>query len=105
MKPLSQVTTKRSSHRGEEAPLGLPSIHPVIDYHFQAPAGDLRAANDRLQLAPPEVTPSFRKLSSDYFATEMKRDYVAEASFFVVMVGISTWPMISLLEAMARLVK
>ena len=105
MKPLSQITTKRSSHRGEETPLGLPSIHPVVDYHFHAPAGNLRTANDRLQLAPPALTPSFHKLSSDYLATEMKRDYVTEASFFVVMVGVSAWPMISLLEAMAQLVK
>ena len=105
MKPQSHITTKRSSHRGEEAPLGLSSIHPVVDYHFHAPAGNLRTANDRLQLAPPAFAPSFRKLSSDYLATEMKRDYVAEALFFIVMVGISAWPMISLIEAMAQLVK
>lgn len=35
----------------------------------------------------------------------MKRDYVAEASFFAVLVGVSAWPMISLAQAMAQLVK
>ena len=105
MKPLSNPTAKRSSHRGEETPTALRPLHPVVDYHFHAPAGNLRAANDRLQLEPPVLTSSFRKLSSDFLATEMKRDYVAEASFFVVLVGVSAWPMISLIEAMAQLVK
>ena len=86
-------------------PAAMRPLHPVIDYHFHAPAGDLRAANDRLHLAPPALTPSFRKLSSDFFATEVKRDYVAEASFFGVLVGVSAWPMISLVAAMAQLVK
>jgi hypothetical protein len=105
MKPLSHLTAKRSSHRGEETSSGLRPLHPVIDYSLHAPAGDLRAANNRLQLAPPALTPSFRQLSRDFLATEMKRDYVAEALFFGVMVGVSAWPMISLIEAMARLVK
>ena len=76
-----------------------------MDYHFHGPAGDLRAANNRLQLAPPGLAPSFRDLSSDFLATEMKRNYVAEALFFAVMVGVSAWPMVSLVQAMAQLVK
>lgn len=105
MKPVSQLSVQRRSHRGEEAPVGLRSKHPVMDFHFQAPAGDLRGANDRLQVAPPVLTPSFRHLSREFLATEMKRDYLAEASFFAVFVGISAWPIVSMLQAMAQLVK
>lgn len=86
-------------------PVGLRAKNPVTDYHFQAPAGDLRTANDRLQLAPPVLAPSFRHLSSEFLATEMKRDYLAEASFFAVFVGVSAWPIVSMLQALAQLVK
>ena len=105
MKPLSQLIAKRRSHRGEEAPVGLRPTHPVLDYHFHAPAGDLRGANDRLQLEPPALAPSFRELSSEFLATEMKRDYLAEALFFAVMVGISAWPMVLMIQAMGQLGK
>ena len=83
----------------------LRSTQPVTDYHFHAPASNLRAANNRLQFAPPALSPSFRDLSSDFLATEMKRNYLAEALFFAVMVGVSAWPMVPLVEAMAQLAK
>ena len=105
MKPLSQLSAQRRSPRGEETPTGLRSKHPVTDYHFHAPAADLRGANDRLHLAPPVLAPSFRHLSSEFLATEMKRDYLAEASFFAVFVGVSAWPIVSMLQAVAQLAK
>lgn len=105
MKPQSQLTAIRRSHRGEESPAGLRPTHPVTDFHFHAPAGELRGANDRLQVAPPVLTPSFRDLSSEFLATEMKRDYVAEASFFAIIVGISAWPIILMIQAMGNLGK
>ncbi|HYJ05269.1 MAG TPA: hypothetical protein VEX43_09045 [Chthoniobacterales bacterium] len=104
MKPLSQISAQRRSHRAD-APVGLRPTQPVMDYHFHAPAGDLRAANNRLQLAPPALPPSFRHLSSEFLATEMKRDYLAEASFFAVFVGVSAWPIVSMLQALAQLAK
>jgi hypothetical protein len=105
MKPVSQLSVQRRSHRGAETPAGSRANHPVTDYQFHAPAGDLRGANNRLQLAPPALAPSFRHLSSEFFATEMKRDYLAEASFFAVFVGVSAWPIVSMLQAMAQLAK
>ena len=32
----------------------------------------------------------------------MKRDYLAEASFFAVIVGVSAWPIVSVMQAMAQ---
>lgn len=105
MKPVYQLSAQRRSHRGEETPAGQRSKHPVTDYQFHAPAGNFRGANDRLQLAPPVLAPSFRHLSSEFLATEMKRDYLAEASFFAVIVGVSAWPIVSMLQAVAQLAK
>lgn len=81
------------------------SKQPATDCHFHAPAGDLRGANDRRQLTPPAVAPSFRHLSREFLATEMKRDYLAEASFFAVFVGVSAWPIVSMLQALTQLAK
>lgn len=105
MKPLSQRTAQPRSHRGETAPVAVRSKNPATDYHLHASAGDIRAANERLQLATPLHGPSFRDLSSEFFATEMKRDYVAEASFFAVFVGVSAWPIVSMVQALAQLAK
>jgi hypothetical protein len=105
MKPLSQISVQLRSHRGEEAPAGLRSKHPVTDYDYHAQSGELRAANDRRKPSPPVLAPSFRHLSSEFLATEMKRDYVAEASLFAIIVGISAWPIASMIQALGPLVK
>lgn len=104
MKSLSQISALKS-HRGEQAPVGLRPKHPVTDYHYHAQSGELRAANDRRKLSPLALAPSFRDLSSEFLATEMKRDYVAEALFFAVMVGVSAWPIVSMVQALGPLVK
>jgi hypothetical protein len=80
-------------------------MHPVTDYHFHAPAGELRGANDGLHLTPPALAPSFRHLSSEFLATEMKRDYLAEASLFAIFVGVSAWPIVSMIQALGQLAK
>lgn len=104
MKPLSQFSAQRS-RRNEQAPARVRSKQPVTDYHFHAPSGELRGANDRLHISPPALVPSFRHLSREFFAKEMKRDYLAEASFFAVFVAVSAWPIVSMVEAMTRLAK
>jgi hypothetical protein len=103
MKP--QISTQRRSHRSEEAPVGLRPKHPVTDYHYHPKGDDLRGSNDRLQIAPPVVAPSFRDLSSDFLGTEMKRNYIAEALLFAIIVGVSAWPIVSMFQALAQLVK
>ena len=100
MKPLSQISAQRRSNHREEAAVGFRAQHPVTDYQYRANGGVLRAANERLKLAP-----SFRDLSSEFLATEMKRDYVAEACFFAIIVGVSAWPIVSMIQALGPLVK
>jgi hypothetical protein len=100
MKPLSQISRQPRLHRGEEAPIAVRAPHPVTDHQYHANGGVLRAASARLKLAP-----SFRDLSSEFLATEMKRDYAAEAAFFAIIVGVSVWPIVSTFQALAQLVK
>jgi hypothetical protein len=100
MKPLSQISRQPRLHRSEEAPVAARSAYPVTDHHYHANRGVLRAADARLKLAP-----SFRDLSSDFLATEMKRDYLAEAAFFAIIVGVSAWPIVSMFQALSLLVK
>ena len=105
MKPLSQISRQPRLHRGEEASVALRSTQPVTDYRYHANSADLRASNASLHLAPPALSPSFRDLSSEFLATEMKRDYLAEALFFAIIVGVSAWPIVNTVQALGQLVK
>ena len=72
---------------------------PATDFHYQKTGGDFRGGNNRLQRS----TPSFRDLSSEFLAAEMKRDYLAEAVCFLIMVGVSAWPIVSMVRALSLL--
>jgi hypothetical protein len=100
MKPLSQISPLRSL-RDEQAPIGSRLKHPLTDYHYQAAGSDPRGASDRLNLS----SPSFRDLSNEFLGAEMKRDYLAEAFFFAIIVGVSVWPIVSMLRALSVLLK
>jgi hypothetical protein len=105
MKPLSQISRQLTSLGDEQAPTGSQVKYPVTDCHYHAAGADLRAANDRSKLSPPLLAPSFRDLSSEFLAVETKRTYVAEALFFAVIVGISAWPIVAMVQALSHLVK
>ena len=73
--------------------------HPATDFAYQATGGDYRVATTRLQ----HSAPSFRNLSKDFLAGEMKRDYLAEAVCFLIMVSLSAWPIASMVRALSFL--
>ncbi|MDP9098380.1 MAG: hypothetical protein M3N48_05215 [Verrucomicrobiota bacterium] len=102
MKPLSQITHEPSSRRGKQ-PAGLRPKHPVTDYNYQATGSDFRVATDRRQQSTPAILPSIRQLSSEFLSGEMKRDYVAEAACFIIMVTVSAWPIVSMVRALSWL--
>jgi hypothetical protein len=99
MKPLSQISRQFGSPRGEHLPAGLRPTHPVTDYNYQATGSDFRVANDRLQ----QSTPALRQLSNEFLSGEMKRDYLAEAACFVIMISVSAWPIVSMVRALSWL--
>ena len=92
MKPTDQITIDH----------GAPRSFPLTDYTFQAPT-ELRkspsASRTTIKL------PAFHKLSSEFFAVEMIRDYVTEVVLFTLIASISAWPIISMLHAITRLVR
>ena len=57
------------------------------------------------KLARPVFAPGFRDLSNKFLGAETTRNYVAEVLFFAIIVGVSAWPIISMVQAMARLIK
>ena len=99
MKPESKTTRQFGSHRREEMPAGLRLNHPLTDFHYQATGGDFRAPNTRFRRA----TPSFREVSNEFLAGEMKREYLAEAFCFLIIVGVSAWPIVSMVRAFSLL--
>ena len=80
-------------------PAPLRPHHPATDFAYQATGGDFRVATTRLQ----HSAPSFRNLSKDFFADEMKRDYVTEAVCFFVLASVSAWPIILAVRSLSLL--
>ena len=103
MKPTPQISRQFGSRGGEQLPAGLCPKHPVTDYNYQATGSDFRAATDRLQQSTPALSPSLRQLSTEFLAGEVKRDYLAEAACFVIMVSVSAWPIVSMVRALSWL--
>jgi hypothetical protein len=50
-------------------------------------------------------TPSFRKISSEYFENEARRSFVTEAAFFAMMVATTIGPVLQSARAMTHLVR
>jgi hypothetical protein len=45
---------------------------------------------------------SFRELARTYFAREHRFEFAAEALFFVIIVAISTWPIVAAVGGITR---
>ena len=80
-------------------PAGLRSKQPATDFAYQATGADFRVAHKCAQRA----RPSFRDLSDKFLAGEMKRDYLAEALCFLIIVSVSAWPIVSMVRAFSLL--
>jgi hypothetical protein len=92
MKPTSQISPSQHTQRG----------FPLIDYSFQATA-DAKASSSAAHSATKR--PAFHKLSSEFFGAETSRDYIAELLFFILITGISAWPIMSAVVAIIRLIR
>ena len=106
MKPLSP--NSRQPSRSEENSLaGTRSTHPLSDYSFRAAASELKAngVGARDKVARPIFAPGFRKLSNEFLGAETTRSYLAEALFFAIIVGVSVWPIVSMMQALGQLTK
>ena len=94
MKPTPQISSKQRKRRS----------FPLTDYQYRTSA--LSASRAIAKKTPSALElKTFRKLSTEYFATETPRDYIAELFFFVLISGIAAWPIISSMVAITRLVR
>jgi hypothetical protein len=105
MKSLSQVSRQPGRLHGEQSPVGLRPEHPLTDYHFHAPGREVKSGGSSHKLTRPVFAPGFRDLSNEFLGAETKRNYVAEVIFFAIIVGVSTWPIVSMVRALAELTK
>ena len=73
---------------------------PDIDFHFQ----ETRRASDSSSGKPDNFsTDGFHRLSSRYITKETSRAFVADAIIFGMIVGVSAWPIISMIQALVHL--
>jgi hypothetical protein len=94
MKPTPQVSSKQRK----------PRSFPLTDYQYRTSA--LSAGRAIAKKTPSALElKTFRKLSTEFFATETPRDFIAELFFFILITGIAVWPIISSMVAITRLVR
>jgi hypothetical protein len=102
MKQTPQTSqNQRGLRRDNRARRGHRSF-PLTDYSFQTTAD---AESSSSAVLPARKAPAFHKLSSEFFGTEMSRDYVTQFLLFTLIGGISAWPIISMLVAVTRLIR
>jgi hypothetical protein len=105
MKPNSQISRQLERLDQDGSSSRLRSNHPLTDYHFHAPASEVQSAGSSRKLSRPVFAPGFRNLSNEFFGAETKRNYVAEVLFFTIIVGVSVWPIVSMVQALAQFMK
>jgi hypothetical protein len=104
MKPQLQNSHEPRLFRGGAIRAGSPFTHPATDYGYLGTLSGFRGRGAGLKPVAPSET-SFREVSNDFIRSEMKWQYAAEAAFFAIIVAVSTWPIVSMVRAMADLVK
>jgi hypothetical protein len=92
MKPIHQIGPAQDARQS----------FPLTDYNFQATV-DGKASSAAVR--PATKSPAFHKLSSEFFGAETSREYIAELLFFILITGISGWPIISAVVAIIRLIR
>ena len=94
MKPQYPISRQPRSLRGDGTPTTSHAKQPITDFAYQTTGADFRVR---------QAAPAFRNLSKEFLAQEMKRDYLREALCFLLIVGLSAWPMASMMQAMSLL--
>jgi hypothetical protein len=102
MKPIPQIShTQRASRHDNRARRKHPSF-PLTNYSYR-PTAENQVSSSAGR--PATKLPAFHKLSSEFFAAESSRDYIAELFFFILITGIAAWPVMSMLIAVIRLIR
>jgi hypothetical protein len=92
MKPIHQISPAQHARQS----------FPSTDYNFQATV-DAKASSAAVR--PATKSPAFHKISSEFFGAETSREYIAELLFFILITGISAWPIMLAVVAIIRLIR
>jgi len=102
MKPTPQIShTQRASRHDNRAQRKHPNS-PLTNYNYRPTAKNQVSSSAG---RPATKLPAFHKLSSEFFAAESSRDYIAELFFFILITGIAAWPVVLMLIAVTRLIR
>ena len=105
MKPNSQISRQPGRLDEDHSSSRRYSNHPHTDQTFHAPLSEARSTGQPAKVTRPVFAPGFRDLSSEFLGAETRRNYVAEVLFFAVIVAVSAWPIVSMVQALAQLPK
>ena len=94
MKPTPQISSEQRKQRS----------FPLTDYQYRTSASSAGRAVAKTTPTALELK-TFRELSTEFFANETPRDYVAELFLFILISGMAAWPIISSMVAITRLVR
>ena len=102
MKPTLEINDKqRGSRRDDRAPRSHQSF-PLTDHTYR-PTAEAEAISPAVR--PATKSPAFHKLSSEFLGAETSRDYVTELFLFMLITGIASWPIMSMLIAVVRMIR
>jgi hypothetical protein len=102
MKPILQINHKQRGSRRDNRARRSHQSFPLTDYNYHPTAETQVNSSADWQATK---SPAFHKLSSEFLGTEASRDYVAELLFFVLITGITAWPIMSMLIAVVRMIR
>jgi len=92
MKPTLQINDKRTRESGR--------TFPITEFHYHSVA--LGGHSGRCAKA---VEPSFHSLSRDYFNTEARHYFLAEATVFAAIMATAALPILNGARAMMELIR
>jgi len=102
MKPILQISHKQRGSRRDNRARRRHESFPLTDYNYR-PTAEADTISPAGQ--PAIKSPAFHKLSSEFLGAETSRDYLAELLFFVLIIGIAAWPIVSMLIAVVRMIR
>jgi hypothetical protein len=106
MKLIPQINFRERSSRGESRGFRAHGSFPLTDQQFRS-STETQSVSALLPGKTRRVSElhTFWKLSSEFLRDETSRDYMKEGILFSVIVAVSAWPIISMIAALARLVR
>jgi hypothetical protein len=102
MKSILQINHKQRGSRRDNRARRTHQSFPLTDYSYHATV-DAKSTSSAVR--PAKKAPAFYKLSSEFFGAETSRGYIAELLFFILIVGLAAWPVMSMLIAVIRMIR